>query len=152
MTIKRSNIFTIIIVSIIVIFCVSWFVSPSLSLFMEGKTTLLLSTGTLIRNIAIAVFGISVWYSQDRVSKTREYLDTLNLDQKAYNVLHLLVELRDIKGFDEIGNNIEKEYLETLKRGVLRIRQTEKVRNYAIFTFVVGLTIEIIMTTVIWML
>ena len=111
----------------------------------------LFSTGTLIRNIGVALFAISVWYSQNRLNRANQLLRTLKVDNDKHTALELVVSLRDIEGLEELDCSIDPRDVELIKRKISGLKQADRFRNLSIILFLAGVSIELYEVVLNWL-
>lgn len=111
----------------------------------------LFSTGTVIRNIGVAIFAISAWYSQHYSGKANQLLRTLKVDDNTQIALELVISLTDMKGLEELGSSIDPKDKDLIRRKIRNLKQVNLVRNLSIVLFLAGVSIEIVEVILNWL-
>lgn len=118
--------------------------------FLRTHSSALLPTGTLLRNIGMALFAISAWYSQYQFKRTNQLLNTFDLNTAEVGALQVAITIRDIEGLRRL-QVVNTESAELIKRKIEGLIWTDRFRNMAIVLFVVGVSVELFEVASMWL-
>jgi hypothetical protein len=123
---------------------------PNVSGLQWTYSSELFSTGTLVRNIGIALFAVSVWLSQDVSNKAKTLLNALNVNKENLTALEVILTLRDSDGLKEM-DFLKPEDITLVQKKIAELRRTDTFRNLAISLFIIGVIIEIFEVLMMWL-
>lgn len=146
--ILKAVIFSVAALTFVVVFYVF---RDQLIEILGPRSSALLSTGTLVRNVGVALFAMSVWFSQRQTARAAELLNACDFETKELIALQLVISLRDVKGLQELKDSIDLGDLSLLERKINVLRWVDKLRNASILLFIIGVSIEIFEVSLQWM-
>jgi hypothetical protein len=148
---KKNNLIAVIFSAAVLALVVVFYIfQAQLIEILGARSSALLSTGTLVRNVGVALFAMSVWFSQRQTARAAELLNACDFETKELIALQLVISLRDIKGLQELRDSIDLGDLKLLERKINVLRRIDKLRNASILLFIIGVSIEIFEVSLQW--